>query len=203
MYQLPELPYSFDALEPYIDAETMELHYSKHHQTYLNNLNNALEGHENWQNLPIEDLLKSIDQLPENIRTQVRNNGGGYYNHSLFWKMMAPHSDLKPQGELLSKIDELYGSFGLFKEQFSKEALGRFGSGWAWLVLNGDQELEIYSTPNQDTPIVEGFTPLLGLDVWEHAYYLKYQNRRAEYIDAWWNVIDWNYVSELYTKSRQ
>ena len=180
MFKLPELKYSYEALEPYIDAKTMEIHHTKHHQTYIDNLNNALEGHSNLQNMNIEELIKSLDEIPEDIKTAVRNNGGG-----------------KPEGELARKIDEDLGGFEKFKEDFKKAALGRFGSGWAWLVLDGGK-LSIVSTPNQDNPISEGKKPLLGIDVWEHAYYLKYQNKRADYIDAFWNVVNWKKVEESF-----
>lgn len=196
-FKLPELKYSYDGLEPHIDRETMETHYSKHHQGYIDNLNKALEGHEKYANMEIEEILKSLDELPESIRTAVRNNGGGYYNHSLFWDIMSPNAGGKPEGELSKKIGEDLGGFDKFKEDFKKAALGRFGSGWAWLVLNKGK-LEIVSTPNQDNPISEGKKPILGIDVWEHAYYLKYKNKRAEYIDSWWNVVDWKKVEEIY-----
>lgn len=195
MFKLPELKYSYDALEPHIDAKTMEIHHTKHHQTYIDNLNNALEGHSNLQNMSVEELIKSLDEVPEGIRTAVRNNGGGHYNHSLFWDWMSPNGGGKPEGELAKKIDEDLGGFEKFKEDFKKAALGRFGSGWAWLVLDGGK-LSIVSTPNQDNPISEGKKPLLGIDVWEHAYYLKYQNKRLDYIDAFWNVVDWKKVEE-------
>ena len=175
----------------------MEIHHTKHHQTYIDNLNNALEGHSNLQNMNIEELIKSLDEIPEDIKTAVRNNGGGHYNHSLFWEWMSPNGGGKPEGELARKIDEDLGGFEKFKEDFKKAALGRFGSGWAWLVLDGGK-LSIVSTPNQDNPISEGKKPLLGIDVWEHAYYLKYQNKRADYIDAFWNVVNWKKVEESF-----
>lgn len=195
MFKLPELKYSKEALEPHIDKQTMEIHHDKHHQAYVDNLNKALEGHEKFQDLSIEELLKSLDKLPEEIKTAVRNNGGGHYNHSLFWEWMSPEGGGKPEGELAKKIDSDLGGFDKFKEDFKKAALGRFGSGWAWLVKDGDK-LAVVSTPNQDNPISEGKEPLLGIDVWEHAYYLKFQNKRADYIDAWWNVVDWKKVAE-------
>lgn len=198
-FKLPELKYSYEALEPYIDALTMETHYSKHHKGYVDNLNKALEGNSKFQEMSIEEILKSLDQLPEEIRTAVRNNGGGHYNHTLFWQIMSPEGGGKPEGELANKIDEDLGGFDKFKEEFKKAALGRFGSGWAWLVLNNGK-LEIVSTPNQDNPISEGKFPILGIDVWEHAYYLKYKNLRADYVDAWWNIVDWNKVSEIFDK---
>lgn len=200
-FKLPELKYSYEALEPYIDALTMETHYSKHHKGYVDNLNKALEGNSKFQEMSIEEILKSLDQLPEEIRTAVRNNGGGHYNHTLFWQIMSPEGGGKPEGELANKIDEDLGGFDKFKEEFKKAALGQFGSGWAWLVLNNGK-LEIVSTPNQDNPISEGKFPILGIDVWEHAYYLKYKNLRADYIDAWWNIVDWKKVSEIFNKIR-
>lgn len=198
-FKLPELKYSYDALEPHIDGLTMETHYSKHHKGYVDNLNKALEGHSKFQKMSIEEILKSLDELPEEIRTAVRNNGGGHYNHTLFWEIMSPDGGGKPDGELAKKIDEDLGGFDKFKEELKKAALGRFGSGWAWLVLNNGK-LEIVSTPNQDNPISDGKPPILGIDVWEHAYYLKYKNLRADYIDAWWNVVDWKKVSEIFDK---
>lgn len=196
-FLLPELKYSYDALEPHIDQLTMETHHSKHHQAYVDNLNKALEGHEKFQEMKIEDILKSLDDLPENIRTAVRNNGGGHFNHTLFWDMMSANGGGKPDGELAKKIDEDLGGFDKFKEDFKKAALGQFGSGWAWLVLDNGK-LAIVSTPNQDNPISQGKKPLLGIDVWEHAYYLKYKNKRADYIDSWWNVVDWKKIEEIY-----
>ncbi|WP_025640407.1 superoxide dismutase [Schnuerera ultunensis] len=198
-FKLPELKYSYDALEPHIDALTMETHYSKHHKGYVDNLNKALEGHSKFQEMSIEEILKSLDELPEEIRTAVRNNGGGHYNHTLFWEIMSPDGGGKPDGKLAKKIDEDLGGFDKFKEELKKAALGQFGSGWAWLVLNNGK-LEIVSTPNQDNPISDGKPPILGIDVWEHAYYLKYKNLRADYIDAWWNVVDWKKVSEIFDK---
>lgn len=192
MFSLPDLPYDYDALEPFIDARTMELHHSKHHQTYVDKLNAAIKDSEHADK-SIEDLMQSLDDLPEDIRSLVRNNGGGHYNHSFFWRIMSQDGGGQPAGELADMIVRDFGDFEGFKEQFAAAATGRFGSGWAWLIeKNG--KLEIYSTPNQDSPIMTGTRPLLGLDVWEHAYYLKYQNRRPEYIDAWWNVVDWKRV---------
>lgn len=196
-FLLPELKYSYDALEPHIDQLTMETHHSKHHQAYVDNLNKALEGHEKFQEMKIEDILMSLEELPENIRTAVRNNGGGHYNHTLFWDMMSANGGGKPEGELAKKIDEDLGGFDKFKEDFKKAALGQFGSGWAWLILDNGK-LAIVSTPNQDNPISQGKTPLLGIDVWEHAYYLKFKNKRADYIDSWWNVVDWKKIEEIY-----
>ena len=198
-YKLPELPYAYDALEPHIDKETMNIHHTKHHNTYVTNLNNALEGNEELLNKSIEDLIADLDSVPEDKRTAVRNNGGGHANHSLFWELLSPEGGGEPSGELKSAIDAKFGSFDAFKEQFSTAGATRFGSGWAWLVL-ADGELEIMSTPNQDSPIMEGKTPLLGLDVWEHAYYLNYQNRRPDYMAAFWNVVNWNEVEKRFGK---
>ncbi|HEX5455770.1 MAG TPA: superoxide dismutase [Candidatus Saccharimonadales bacterium] len=193
MFELPDLPYAYDALEPYIDEQTMRLHHTKHHQTYIDKANKALEGSD-WADKPVEEILKNLDALPEDIRITLRNNGGGHFNHSLFWQMMAPDQSGKPGGDVAGAIDTAFGSFDNFKEKFAEAAAGRFGSGWAWLVDNNGT-LEITSTANQDSPISEDARPLLGLDVWEHAYYLKYQNRRPEYIDAWWKVVNWDDVS--------
>ncbi len=196
-FKLPELNYDYDGLEPHIDKETMETHHSKHHQGYTDNLNKALEGHDEYKNMEIEEILKSLDKLPESIRTGVRNNGGGYYNHSLFWDIMSPNAGGKPEGDLGKKIDVDLGGFDKFKEDFKKAALGRFGSGWAWLVLDNGK-LEIVSTSNQDNPISDGKKVIFGIDVWEHAYYLKYKNRRADYVDKWWNVVDWKKAEKIY-----
>ncbi len=198
-HQLAPLPYAFDALEPYIDARTMEIHHDKHHAAYLNNLNKAIEGSE-WANRPVEDLLANLDSVHENIRTTVRNNGGGYVNHNLFWQIMGPNAGGSPTGELAAAIERTFGSFDAFKEKFSTAAATRFGSGWAWLVQKKDGSLDVYSTPNQDSPLMTGDKPLLGLDVWEHAYYLKYQNRRPEYISNFWNVVNWNAVAQNFDK---
>ncbi len=200
-FLLPELKYSYDALEPHIDQLTMETHHSKHHQAYVDNLNKALEGHEKYQEMGIEDILKSLDELPENIRTAVRNNGGGHYNHAMFWDIMSPNGGGKPEGELGKKIDEDLGGFEKFKEDFKKAALGQFGSGWAWLVIDSGK-LAIVPTANQDNPISQGKIPLLGIDVWEHAYYLKYKNKRADYIDSWWNIVDWKKIEEIYNNNK-
>lgn len=193
MHILPKLSYSYDALDPYIDTQTMEIHHSKHHQAYIDKLNDALKD-TTWAEKPIEEILQNIDKLPQDKQIAVRNNGGGHYNHSLFWQYMTPGG-----GEISSKILDLvnnsFGSIEKFKEQFSASAVGRFGSGWVWLIQK-DDNLEIISTPNQDSPIMEGVRPLLALDVWEHAYYLKYQNRRPEYIENWWNVVDWDFVNQ-------
>lgn len=195
-FKLPDLPYSFDALEPVIDAKTMEVHHDKHHATYVNNLNKAVENYPEWASKSIEDLIIHLKEVPEEIRTAVRNNGGGHYNHSLFWKMMAPVGTTELKGALLDKINESFGSFDEFKKQFAAAATGRFGSGWAWIVVDGDK-LAVVSSANQDCPLSEGKKPILCLDVWEHAYYLKYQNRRADYVDNFFQVVNWDYVAEL------
>ncbi|RMH58837.1 MAG: superoxide dismutase [Candidatus Hydrogenedentota bacterium] len=196
-FECPALPYAYDALEPFIDEQTMRIHHDKHHAGYVSKLNAALEGHSDLAAKPVEDLLKDLNAIPEEIRTAVRNNGGGHANHTLFWQVMGPGCGGAPTGELAAAIDGAFGSFAAFKEAFSAAAAGRFGSGWAWLVRKGDS-LEITSTPNQDTPLSEGARPILGLDVWEHAYYLKYQNRRPDYIAAWWNVVNWKKVGEFF-----
>jgi superoxide dismutase, Fe-Mn family len=200
-FTLPPLPYAYDALEPFIDAETMHIHHDKHHAAYVANLNKAVAEFPDLGSKPVEDLLKDLNSVPEKIRTAVRNNGGGHYNHSLFWQMMKKDGGGEPSGELAKAIDTGFGSFGTFKDNFSKAALGQFGSGWAWLVVDGSA-LKIEPTPNQDTPLSAGHAPLLGLDVWEHAYYLKYQNKRADYIAAWWNVVNWDFVADRYAKSK-
>lgn len=195
MFTLPELPYAYDALAPYIDARTMELHHSKHHQTYVDKLNAAVEGTE-FADKDIEDLIQSLDSLPENIRTAVQNNGGGHYNHSLFWELMSPDGGGRPQGTLDAMIQESFGSTEHFKEKFADAAVARFGSGWVWLINNNGQLL-IESSPNQDSPLMErGVQPILALDVWEHAYYLQYQNKRPDYIEAWWHVVNWAKAAE-------
>lgn len=194
-YKLPELDYGYDALEPYVDAKTMEIHHSKHHQGYVDKVNAALEGTD-FEGKEIDEVLKNLDKLPEEKKTAVRNNGGGHYNHSLFWKMMSPNGGGKPEGKLAEKMDQDLGGFDKFKEDFAKAAAGRFGSGWAWLVVNENGKLEITSTPNQDNPLSDGKKPILGIDVWEHAYYLKYQNKRPEYVDQWFNVVDWKHVEK-------
>ena len=197
-YQLPKLPYGYDALEPYIDARTMEIHHTKHHQTYINNVNVALEKSPALAEKSVEDLIKDLNAIPEDIRTAVRNNGGGHANHSLFWTIMGPKAGGDPSGELADAIKSAFGGLDAFKDQFSKAATGRFGSGWAWLSVDGGGKLVLSSTPNQDSPLSEGMTPILGLDVWEHAYYLNYQNRRPDYIAAWWNVVNWKQVESSY-----
>ncbi|HET7042487.1 MAG TPA: superoxide dismutase, partial [Gemmatimonadales bacterium] len=189
-FTLPALPYAPDALEPHIDAQTMQIHHGKHHNAYVTNLNAALEGQAALQSKSIEALISDLNAVPEAIRTAVRNNGGGHYNHTLFWEAMGPGKGGAPSGELATAIDEAFGSFDDFKEKFEAAGAGQFGSGWAWLVLDGGQ-LKVTSTPNQDNPVSQGQTPLLGNDVWEHAYYLTYQNRRPDYLKAWWDVVDW------------
>lgn len=200
-FTLPPLPYANNALEPSIDAKTMEIHHDKHHQAYVTNLNNAVSGTE-WENLAIEDLVSRIKEVPENIRTVVRNNGGGHANHSFFWKTIGPNAGGAPSGALADAINAKWGSFDEFKAKFKAAAVGRFGSGWAWLVAKPDGSIDLYSLPNQDSPLMEGDTPLLGVDVWEHAYYLNYQNRRPDYVDAFWNVVDWDAVAKIYSTVR-
>lgn len=197
MHTLPKISYSYNALEPHIDATTMEIHHTKHHQAYIDKLNAALEPYEDLQTLTVEDLLIQIDQVPQNIATAVRNHGGGHANHSLFWTLLSPKPDQKPTGKIQADIEHTFGSTEKFMQQFTDSALGHFGSGWAWLVLE-QGSLHICTTPNQDTPLMHGNTPLLGLDVWEHAYYLKYQNRRADYIAAWWHIINWDQIEKNY-----
>jgi Fe-Mn family superoxide dismutase len=196
-FTLPALPYANDALEPHIDARTMEIHHSKHHQAYVNNLNAAVEKAPELASKSLDDLMRGINSVPEAVRTAVRNNGGGHWNHSLFWQLMGPGKGGEPTGKLADAIKSAFGDFNKFKEQFAAAGVGRFGSGWAWLVNDGGK-LSITSTPNQDNPLMEGKTAILGLDVWEHAYYLKYQNRRPDYITAWWNVVNWDAVAERY-----
>jgi superoxide dismutase, Fe-Mn family len=198
-YTLPPLPYDYAALEPNIDAKTMEIHYTKHHQAYITNVNNALKDHPNLQGKPIEALIADLNAIPEGIRTAVRNNGGGHANHSMFWLIMKPNGGGNPTGAIASAIDSELGGFAAFKETFAKAATTRFGSGWAWLIKGKDGKLTVSSTANQDSPLMEGLTPLLGLDVWEHAYYLKYQNKRPDYITAWWNTINWDEVNKRYS----
>ena len=199
---LPPLPYAYNALEPWIDEQTMHLHHDKHHQTYLDNLLKAITGTE-FENVAPEKLLGELGTVPEKIRGVVRNHGGGFVNHALFWEVMAPKAGGAPAGDLAKAIDGAFGSFDSFKEKFSAAAAGQFGSGWAWLVVKGDGSLAVYNLPNQDSPLSSGDTPVLGLDVWEHAYYLKYQNRRAEYIGNWWNVVNWGKVAELYKGAKK
>lgn len=202
-HNLPDLPYAFDALEPHIDAKTMQIHHDKHHGGYVNKLNAALEGQSDLQDKSVEDLLRGIESVPEKIRATVRNNGGGHANHSLFWPIMSPDGGGEPGGELADAINQKFGSFSAFKEQFSNAAATQFGSGWAWLVVKPDGSLDVYSLPNQDSPYMKGDTPILGLDVWEHAYYLKYQNLRPSYIEAWWNVVNWDQVEKNYQAARK
>ena len=196
-YELPSLPYSFDALEPHIDARTMEIHHGKHHQAYVNNVNAALEGHAELASKSVENLCADLHSVPDEIRAAVRNNGGGHANHSLFWSIMGPDKGGGPTGGLADAISSTFSGFSTFQETFAKAAATRFGSGWAWLCVN-DGALEVMSTPNQDNPWMEGKTPLLGLDVWEHAYYLNFQNRRPDYVAAWWNLVDWESVAERF-----
>jgi superoxide dismutase, Fe-Mn family len=198
-FSVPDLPYDYDALEPHIDEATMRVHHDKHHQAYVDKANGALEGTE-WADRDVEDVLKNLDSLPAEKQGPVRNNGGGHYNHTLFWQMLSPDGGGAPGGELASAIDAAFGSFEDFKAKFKEAGIGQFGSGWAWLVKDGDG-VAIVSTPNQDSPISDGKTPLLGCDVWEHAYYLKYQNKRPEYIDAFWNVVNWGYVEERFASA--
>jgi superoxide dismutase, Fe-Mn family len=197
-FTLPALPYDFAALEPHIDAKTMEIHHGKHHQTYVNNLNAAIEKAPELASKSLEDLMRNVNSLPEAVRTPIRNNGGGHWNHSMFWQIMSAKAGGEPGGNLGAAIKSAFGDFAKFREQFSAAGVGRFGSGWAWLINKGGK-LSITSTPNQDNPLMEGQTAIMGLDVWEHAYYLKYQNRRPDYINAWWNVVNWKEVEKRYT----
>ncbi len=202
-FELPPLPYAEDALEPHIDSRTMGIHHDKHHAAYTNNLNAALEGHADLAGKSIEQLLGDLDAVPESIRTAVRNNGGGFANHNLFWEIMGPGAGGEPTGALAAAIDKAFGGFAAFKEQFAKAGTTRFGSGWAWLYVDKNGELAVSSTPNQDTPLMDGNTPILGLDVWEHAYYLNYQNRRPDYIAGWWNVVNWDAVAAKYEAAKK
>ena len=197
-HELPPLPYAFNALEPHIDARTMEIHHGKHHATYITNLNKALESAPNLQSKSAEDLIKDLNAVPENIRMAVRNNGGGHVNHTLFWTSMAPNAGGEPTGALADAIKKAFNDFASFKEKFNNAGLTRFGSGWAWLSLDKSGAVTVHSTANQDNPLMEGLMPLLGCDVWEHAYYLNYQNRRADYLNAWWNVVNWAEVAKRY-----
>ena len=201
-FTLPPLPYGYDALEPNIDARTMEIHHTKHHQGYVNNLNAAIEKAPELQNKSLEELLKNLSAVPEKVRTAVRNNAGGHWNHSMFWVIMAPNTGGEPSGALNEAIKKSFGDLAKFKEQFNAAASGRFGSGWAWLVTDPQGNLSIESTPNQDNPVMEGRLPILGVDVWEHAYYLKYQNKRPDYLAAWWNVVNWDEVAKRYAEAR-
>jgi Fe-Mn family superoxide dismutase len=200
-HNLPQLPYAFDALEPYIDAKTMEIHHDKHHGAYVNNLNKALEGHPELQKLPVEELLAQIGKVPEAVRTAVRNNGGGHLNHSMFWKIMKKGGGGEPSGDLADAINKAFGNFADFKKTFTQAATTRFGSGWAWLLIRGGK-ITVESTANQDNPIIDGGKAIFGLDVWEHAYYLKYQNRRPEYIEAWWNTVNWAQVADNFAQAK-
>ncbi len=200
-YTLPPLPYPPDALEPSIDKMTMEIHHDRHHKAYVDNLNKALEGHADLSAKPIDQLVREINKVPENIRTPVRNNGGGHANHSMFWEIMAKGAGGKPSGPLADEINKVFADFSAFQAKLKEAALGRFGSGWAWLVL-ADGQMKIVSTPNQDNPLMDGQKPILGIDVWEHAYYLKYQNKRADYVDAWWNVVNWSAIAKRYSEAR-
>lgn len=202
LFELPQLKFGFEALEPVIDARTMEIHHDKHHAAYVTNLNKALESTPELYNKPIELLLKEINLVPEAIRTAVRNNGGGHANHSLFWDVLTPGGKKAPSGALLAELEKSFSSLDGFMEKFSSAAATRFGSGWAWLVVDGEKKLQVYSTPNQDSPFMEGHAPVLGLDVWEHAYYLNYQNRRPDYIKAFWSVVNWSVVEQEYQKAR-
>lgn len=201
-FELPPLPYAYDALEPYIDTQTMQLHHDKHHAAYVNNLNAALQSHPQFASLSIEDLIRRLNEVPESARTAVRNNGGGHVNHSMFWQIMKPNGGGEPTGELASAIRQAFGSFDAFKTQFNDAGAKRFGSGWAWLVLDQSGDLAVISTANQDSPLTDGLYPVMGNDVWEHAYYLKYQNRRPDYLNAWWNVVNWDEIARRYSLGR-
>ncbi|MEC0304135.1 superoxide dismutase [Terribacillus saccharophilus] len=200
-FELPELPYAYDALEPHIDKETMNIHHTKHHNTYVTKLNDAIAGKADLESKSLEELVAGVNELPSDVQTAVRNNGGGHYNHSLFWNLLSPNGGGEPTGEVASAIANKFGTLDKFKEEFAAAAAGRFGSGWAWLIVENG-EVEIVSTPNQDNPVMEGKTPILGLDVWEHAYYLKYQNKRPDYISAFWNVVNWDEVERLYREAK-
>ena len=202
-FSLPPLPYATDALEPHIDKMTMEIHHGKHHKAYVDNLNKALESAADLQSKSIEDLLGNLNAVPEAIRMAVRNNGGGHANHSMFWEIMGPGAGGAPSGDLAAAINSTFGGFDQFKAKIKENAMGQFGSGWSWLAVGKDGKLAAVKTPNQDTPLMEGDTPILGIDVWEHAYYLKYQNLRADYVDAWWNVVNWNKVGERFAKAKK
>ncbi|NWG14884.1 MAG: superoxide dismutase [Acidobacteria bacterium] len=202
-FRLPDLGYPFNALEPYIDAQTMEIHHDKHHGAYVNNLNAALEKHPAFQGKDVEELLRTLSSLPPEIQTAVRNNGGGHYNHTLFWQWMTPGGAKEPSGALTQAITAEFGSVDTFKEALTQAGMTRFGSGWAWLAMDSGGRLKVLSTANQDNPVMDGLMPVLGVDVWEHAYYLKYQNRRGDYLKAWWNVVNWSKVAETYEKASQ
>jgi Fe-Mn family superoxide dismutase len=200
-FELPPLPYGYDALEPYIDEQTMHLHHDKHHQAYVTNLNNAVQGTA-FEHLSVEEIMRRINEVPENIRTAVRNNGGGHVNHTMFWEIMKPNGGGEPTGALAQAINQAFGSFDQFKTQFNDAGVKRFGSGWAWLVLNQSGQLQVISTANQDSPFMDGLFPVMGNDVWEHAYYLKYQNRRADYLSAWWNVVNWDAIAKRFERGK-
>ena len=199
-YELPPLPYDYNALEPYIDEETTHLHHDKHHQAYVNNLNTALQGQSQFENMSVDDLMRNINSVPESIRTAVRNNGGGHANHSMYWQIMKPNGGGEPTGDLANAINSAFGSFDQFKAAFNDAGAKRFGSGWAWLVIGADGKLAVTSSANQDSPLMEGQYPVMGNDVWEHAYYLKYQNRRPDYLAAWWNVVNWDEIAKRYAQ---
>jgi superoxide dismutase, Fe-Mn family len=201
-FELPPLPYDYSALEPYIDTQTMQIHHDKHHQAYVTNVNNALQGHDQLASMSVDEMLRNIHQVPESIRTAVRNNAGGHSNHSMFWNIMKPNGGGEPTGDLASAIQQAFGSFDAFKTAFNDAGVKRFGSGWAWLVLDASGKLQVISTANQDSPLMDGLYPVMGNDVWEHAYYLKYQNRRPEYLNAWWNVVNWDEVARRYGQAR-
>ena len=201
-FELPPLPYAYDALEPYIDTQTMQLHHDKHHAAYVNNLNAALQNSAELASLSVEDVVRRLSEVPESARTAVRNNGGGHVNHSMFWQIMKPNGGGEPTGELASAIQQTFGSFDTFKAQFNDAGVKRFGSGWTWLVIDQSGKLAVMSTANQDSPLTDGLYPVMGNDVWEHAYYLKYQNRRPDYLNAWWNVVNWDEVARRYSQGR-
>jgi superoxide dismutase, Fe-Mn family len=201
-YELPPLPYDYNALEPHIDTQTMQLHHDKHHQTYVTNVNNALQGQDQLASMSVDDLVRNINQVPENIRTAVRNNAGGHSNHTMFWTIMKPNGGGQPTGDLANAIQQTFGSFDACKTAFNDAGTKRFGSGWTWLVLDTSGKLQVISTANQDSPLMDGLYPVMGNDVWEHAYYLKYQNRRPEYLNAWWNVVNWDEVARRYEQAR-
>jgi Fe-Mn family superoxide dismutase len=201
-FELPPLPYDYAALEPHIDTQTMQIHHDKHHAAYVTNLNNALQGQPQWESMSVVDILRQINSVPENIRTAVRNNAGGHSNHTMFWEIMTPGGSGQPTGELAAAITETFGSFDQFKATFNDAGVKRFGSGWAWLTLDPNGKLQVISTANQDSPYMDGLYPVMGNDVWEHAYYLKYQNRRPDYLNAWWNVVNWNIVGTRYQQGK-
>jgi Fe-Mn family superoxide dismutase len=201
-FELPPLPYDYNALEPHIDTQTMQIHHDKHHQAYVTNLNNALQGQDQLASMSVDDLLRNINQVPDSIRTAVRNNAGGHSNHTMFWNIMKPNGGGQPTGDLASAIQQVFGSFDAFKAALNDAGTKRFGSGWAWLVLDSSGKLQVISTANQDSPLMDGLYPVMGNDVWEHAYYLKYQNRRPEYLNAWWNVVNWDEVARRYEQAR-